>query len=87
MEGTEKITVRIFKSITMVHEASMVLLEVRHTHIHYSPFEQRCCDFLQPLLFMNAASVLCLKQNVQIYFKQELTDWRKINFASYLSSC
>uniref|UniRef100_A0AAX7T8P9 Cleavage and polyadenylation specific factor 3 n=1 Tax=Astatotilapia calliptera TaxID=8154 RepID=A0AAX7T8P9_ASTCA len=27
VEGTEKITVRIFKSITMVHEASMVLLE------------------------------------------------------------
>lgn len=32
MEGTEKITIRIFKSITLVHEAGMVLLEVRDTN-------------------------------------------------------
>ena len=30
MEGADKITVRIFKSITLVHEAGMVLLEVSH---------------------------------------------------------
>lgn len=31
VEGAEKITVKIFKSITLVHEAGMVLLEVRVT--------------------------------------------------------
>lgn len=28
VEGAEKITVKVFKSITLVHEAGMVLLEV-----------------------------------------------------------
>lgn len=32
VEGAEKITVRVFQSITLVHEAGMVLLEVRHTN-------------------------------------------------------
>ena len=32
LEGSEKITVKIFKSITMVHESGMVVLEVRCTH-------------------------------------------------------
>lgn len=31
VEGAEKITVKIFKSISLVHEAGMVQLEVRHT--------------------------------------------------------
>lgn len=30
VDGAEKITIRIFKSITLVHEAGMVVLEVRH---------------------------------------------------------
>lgn len=33
VEGAAKITVRIFKSITLVHEAGMVLLEVSSVHI------------------------------------------------------
>lgn len=28
MEGASKITIRIFKSVTLVHEGGMVLLEV-----------------------------------------------------------
>ncbi|KAG7214992.1 hypothetical protein INR49_022908 [Caranx melampygus] len=32
VEGTEKITIRIFKSITLVHEAGMVVLEVGHSN-------------------------------------------------------
>lgn len=28
MEGTSKITIRIFKNVTLVHEGGMVLLEV-----------------------------------------------------------
>lgn len=28
VEGAEKITIRVFKNITLVHEAGMVLLEV-----------------------------------------------------------
>lgn len=31
VEPAEKITVKVFKSITLVHEAGMVLLEVRVT--------------------------------------------------------
>ncbi len=29
VEGAEKITIKIFKNITLVHEAGMVVLEVR----------------------------------------------------------
>ena len=31
VDGAEKITIRIFKNITLIHEAGMVRLEVRDT--------------------------------------------------------
>ena len=33
VEGAEKITVKIFKSITLIHDAGMVLLEVRGSDV------------------------------------------------------
>lgn len=41
VDGTEKSTLRIFKNITLVHESSMVMLEV-------SPFK----DLLVPLVLL-----------------------------------
>lgn len=34
LDGTEKNTLRIFKSITLIHEVGMVLLEVRRQPVY-----------------------------------------------------
>lgn len=51
VEGAAKITIRIFKSITLVHDAGMVLLEVSQSSAVRS-YANR--PQLQPLLFRHS---------------------------------
>eukprot|EP00064_Thunnus_orientalis_P017572 superscaffoldBa00003778_g17656 len=46
VDGAEKITIKIFKSITLVHEAGMVLLEVRVTFLTFLKSVSQSVDIL-----------------------------------------